>query len=123
VRAKFEICGTWLERELCLSLQGYLRTPNGTVTTFAVPGSSFTNPTAINPARAITGFYFDASGAQHAFLRTPNGTITTCTSPAGINPAGAIVGWYEDAAGNGHGLTSFRLVPRAQGTGPSVPGW
>ena len=30
-----------------------------------------TIPQAINPAGAITGYYFDASNVSHGFLRTP----------------------------------------------------
>ena len=49
----------------------------GTVTTFDVPGCTSTNPTAINPDGAITGYYSDVSFVTHGFLRAPDGTITT----------------------------------------------
>ena len=48
-----------------------------TFTTFDPPGSLVTEPFAINPAGAITGPYFDASGIEHGFLRARDGTLTT----------------------------------------------
>ena len=50
---------------------GYLRTPDGTVTTFNTPGVGYITPQAINLAGAITGNYSDANGFQHGFLRLP----------------------------------------------------
>ena len=41
-----------------------------TITTFDGPGSISTLPRSINPAGAITGVYYDASGALHGFLRS-----------------------------------------------------
>src|SRR5882757_5583469 len=68
-----------------------------TFITFDPPGSVDTEPFAINPAGAITGPYFDASGNEHGFLRARDGTLTTFdpagsieTNPEGINLAGAI---------------------------------
>ncbi len=51
---------------------GFLRTSDGTFTTFDPPGSVNTIPNAINPAGAITGWYDDANG-QHGFLRSGDG--------------------------------------------------
>src|SRR5215471_18999504 len=43
----------------------------GTFVTFDVPGSTLTNPAAINnPATAVAGHYIDAGGLFHSFLRT-----------------------------------------------------
>jgi hypothetical protein len=87
---------------------GFLRTPNGNITTFEVPTALYTDPTSINAAGAITGYYFD--GNTHGFLRNPNGTIETfdvpgslITSPYSINAAGAITGYYFDGTTN-HGF-------------------
>src|SRR5215469_4286922 len=81
----------------------------GTFVTFDVPGSTLTQPTAINNPGAITGFYDDAGGLGHSFLRTSHGTITTfdppsatcnsstqslCSLAFGINSDGTIVGSY-----------------------------
>ena len=41
-----------------------------TITTFDVPGATYTSPTAINPAGKITGAYYDASPVSHGFLRS-----------------------------------------------------
>jgi hypothetical protein len=113
----------------CLQSRGQPAAPGatapakaGTFTTFnvPVPGAFGTHPTAINPARAIAGFYFDASGLEHSFLRTPNGNITpfdppgatcsastevfVCSQPLGITPEGMVVGFYTDASFVSHGF-------------------
>jgi len=49
---------------------GYVRTRNGTVTTFDPTGATGTSPASINPAGAITGNYSDANGT-HGFVRIP----------------------------------------------------
>lgn len=83
-----------------------------TFITFDPPGSTGTFPSGINPAGAITGTYFDASGG-HGFLRTPHGTFTKFDVPGAagegtfafaINPAGAITGIYHDASNAFHGF-------------------
>jgi hypothetical protein len=55
---------------------GFLRTPEGRITTFDAPGAGTgeyqgTYPWSINPAGAITGFYVDSGNASHGFLRLP----------------------------------------------------
>src|SRR2546430_16700002 len=74
-------------------------------TTFDVAGSSGTNPSSINPAGVITGYYLDTRTVRHGFLRAPDGTITTFdppgsgwTSPSSINPTGAITGSFHGGA-------------------------
>jgi hypothetical protein len=52
---------------------GFLRTHDGTISTFDPPGSVFTFPASINPAAMITGSYVDANGVGHGFLRIPHG--------------------------------------------------
>ena len=90
---------------------GFLRAPDGTITTFDPAGSVRTSPFSINPAGAISGTYRDASSLFHGFLRARDGTFTTFDGPgrrinaANINPAGAIAGFYQDASGdNRHGF-------------------
>jgi hypothetical protein len=93
-------------------VHGFLRAPDGTLTTFDPPNSFQTIVTGINPAGAITGNYIDATtGAFHGFLRAADGTFTTFdppssvdTEPSAINPAGAITGFYADASGAAHGF-------------------
>ena len=55
---------------------GFVRTKQGDITTFDVPGAGTgmfqgTYPTANNPEDAIPGNYTDANGVNHGFLRTP----------------------------------------------------
>jgi hypothetical protein len=97
---------------------GFLRTPDGAITTFDVPGAGIgpgqgTRAGNINPPGAIAGRYIDASDVSHGFLRVPDGTITTFDAPnAGtgpgqgtivfavdcLNPAGAIAATSLDAS-------------------------
>jgi hypothetical protein len=103
---------------------GFLRARDGTSTIINVPGSTSTSVGVgelsspvegppINPAGAVTGFYSDASGAQHGFLRDRDGTFATFDAPGAINgteflccitPARAVVGISFDANFAGHGF-------------------
>ncbi len=95
--------------------RGYLRSPDGTFITFNPPGSTFTEPTAINAAGAITGFHQDAHFVAHGFVRAPDGTFitfdppgSTFTFPTAINPGGVITGVFSDASG---ALHEFVRIP------------
>ena len=93
---------------------GFLRDPDGALTTIDVPGAHQTFPYSINPAGAIAGYY-GVAGVIHGFLRAPNGTLTTFDAPGAgtgfaqgtltrnLNPAGAIAGYYNDNSNVGHG--------------------
>jgi hypothetical protein len=100
---------------------GFLRGPNGTITTFDAPGAGTasglgTSGLSINTAGAITGYYWDAGNVSHGFVRAPNGTISTFDAPGAgggsatgtisrsINTAGAITGSYQDASYVNHGF-------------------
>jgi hypothetical protein len=55
---------------------GFLRTPDGKITTFDAPGAGTgegqgTYVQSIDSAGAITGYYVDAAGMAHGFLRLP----------------------------------------------------
>jgi hypothetical protein len=50
---------------------GYLRSPNGEITTVDPSGSVFTLSFSINDSGAITGQYVDANNVWHGFLRIP----------------------------------------------------
>jgi hypothetical protein len=57
--------------------RGYLRAPDGTITTFDAPGAGTgyfqgTYPANNNPAGAITGNYTDTNDVNHGFLRIPS---------------------------------------------------
>jgi hypothetical protein len=67
------------------------------------PGSTSTTPSGIADEGTITGFYSDASGAQHGFLRTPFGAFTkfdvpgsTLTQPTSFTTAFEIAGAFCD---------------------------
>src|SRR3569832_44241 len=88
----------------------FIRTVDGTVTTFVVPGASATEALRINDQGAITGFYRDGAGQAHGFVRISDGTITTFdvhnangVGPISINNKGEVTGSYTDGTGN-HGF-------------------
>jgi hypothetical protein len=59
-----------------------LRAPDGTITTFDVPGAGTgqfqgTLPLGINQTGTIEGDYIDSSDVNHGFVRASDGTITT----------------------------------------------
>jgi hypothetical protein len=105
---------------------GFLRSPEGGMTTFDPPGSIATIPIAINLESAIAGYYVDDTGVFAAFLRRADGTFATWKDPNACNTAnsptspnfcggtgafninvfGVIAATYADNSGNyvGHGL-------------------
>jgi hypothetical protein len=52
---------------------GYLRSRDGTITTFDFPGAGNAAPVGINANCVIAGSYSDAKGTSHGFLRIPAG--------------------------------------------------
>ena len=94
---------------------GFVRAPDGTFTTFAIPGAEITVPESINPIGAIAG-YSCYNAVCSGFSRTPAGDITTFVVPGGgtgegqgtfvwnINPSGEIAGTYVDANNVTHGF-------------------
>jgi hypothetical protein len=94
----------------------FVRTPDGTITQFAVPGAQFTEAVSINDENAIAGYYCDTSGCDgqgtiHGFARANDGTFTTFdvsgaseTFPSGINNKSEIAGYYEDSTNHPHGF-------------------
>src|SRR5450755_827227 len=119
---------------------GFLRSPDGRMTSFDPPGSTGTIPIAMNLESAIVGYYFDEKNVFGGFLRRPDGTFATwkdphaCNTPNSptspfcggtgafnINLFGLIAGSYMDNSGNyvGHGL--LRL-PGGRLKGYEVPG-
>lgn len=86
---------------------------DGSFVTFDVPAAvNGTLPFGINPAGAVTGYFYDANFVGHGFLRASDGTFTTFdapndvngTYPSSINHAGAITGYYVDANVAIHGF-------------------
>ena len=102
---------------------GYVRAPNGHITTFEAPGAGAgpfqgTAGGNINPAGEISGPYVDATLARHGYVRAANGKITEFDPPGdgtgahqgvytsffyGLNPAGELVGLYSDSSDVFHG--------------------
>jgi hypothetical protein len=104
---------------------GFLRSPDGGMTTFDPPGSTGTFPIAMNLESAIVGYYLDTNGVFGGFLRRVDGTFATWKDPHAcdtantstsafcggtgafnINIFGVVAGTYADNSGNyvGHGL-------------------
>lgn len=115
---------------------GFLRQPDGTITTFGILNGTDIVPIAINPGGAITGNYLHDDGTfhWHAFVRNADGTITTFdvlnasdTFPVAIDAKGQIVGYYTDANNVQHGFSrdtagmiSTFDVPDATSTVPTA---
>jgi hypothetical protein len=99
---------------------GYVRSPDGTITSFS--GNNSTVGIAINTAGVVAGRYIDNNCISHGFTRAANGTTTTfdpsgvatahpCanygdfgTLPTSIDTAGDIAGTYTDVNGARHGF-------------------
>src|SRR5271165_1206929 len=65
----------------------FVRTRDGTITTFDVPGSVGAYVDAIGPDGAITGAYFQPRDVYHGYVRTPDGRIIKFDDPdAGNGP-------------------------------------
>jgi hypothetical protein len=118
---------------------GFLRSPEGTITTFDGPGAGtglgqgtfVTFGDGINPEGAIAGGYADVNCGFHGLIRVPDGTFTTFDPPgsvftdnAGINAEGTVMGFYLDASFAFHGYVrapkgTLHLVDvSGAGTGP-----
>ena len=101
---------------------------NGQVSSFAIPGASFTTGTAINGLRMVVGNYILATDSSlHGFFRNTDGNLTypvdfpgsTLTSLRGINDHRLVVGAYDDADSVMHG---FVLKPPATFLSFTYPG-
>jgi len=108
---------------------GFVRAPNGEITTFDVPGAGTgaiqgTYPYSINKKGETIGLYVDTNTVGHGFVRDANGTITTVdvpgagtgagtgfgfgfvqgTLPLGNNLEGVVTGIYVDQNNASHGF-------------------
>lgn len=110
-------------------LHGFLRYPNGTNTTFDVPGAGTASgqgtgcpsdcSTGLNDFGEIIGNYVDANYVYHGFFRNPGGHSTgfdpsgsVATFPSNINELGMSTGYYLDASNVWHGFV--RMPSRAR---------
>ena len=78
--------------EANLVIRGFVREPDGKITSFDPPGSISTRALSINSRGAITGYYQEANMRVHGFVQRAGGTIlsfdppeSTGTFPASIN--------------------------------------
>lgn len=106
------IAGTYVDANNLLLIHRFVRSPDGTITSFDGPGATLTNRPAsteansINATGGITGVFIDLSGVQHGFARPPDGAFLTFdapgagkvygqgTFPESIDTAGSITGIY-----------------------------
>jgi probable HAF family extracellular repeat protein len=109
-----QITGEYVRRD---GESGFVRSPDGRLTTFDVPGASATEAAKINDDGQIVGRYsedtplVDDSERVHGFVRDRRGIVTTVdypgaqhTLPTGINDGGDVVGHYVNARGATHGF-------------------
>lgn len=128
------VTGTYVDSENIA--HGFVRTPDGKITEFDVPGAGKgsgqgTYSWSINDAGAVTAEYVDADGVGHGYVRAPDGSITKFDVPGagtgagqgtigeGINTAGVVTGNYIDGSGVNHG---FVYAPDGRFTYFDVPG-
>ena len=96
---------------------GFVRDPEGRLTSFTVPGARATEAAKINDAGQIVGRYsedtrlVDDSARVRGFVRDARGAITRLdvpgarhTRPTGINDAGDVVGYHVDEGDETHGF-------------------
>jgi hypothetical protein len=76
----------WKVIGLTLLVCGSLYAQQATITILNAPGAGTgqfqgTFPTAISPARVITGYYLDTNAVYHGFMRSRDGTFTNFDAP------------------------------------------
>jgi probable HAF family extracellular repeat protein len=64
----------------------FVRSADGVVETFQVPGSILTEPVGINTAGEVVGYFELTAGVPQAFIRSADGQITTLRRPYGRIP-------------------------------------
>jgi uncharacterized membrane protein len=109
-----QIAGTWYDPGFQLgqgppppgTIHGFIRQPNGRITTFDLPASfDGTAVTDINDRGQVVGQTADAQGRGIGFLRDPNGRVTKIDVPGAqkvdyplaLNNRGQVVASYTDA--------------------------
>src|SRR5262249_61064056 len=115
INAAGSIAGYYTDAE---QSHGYVRSPDGTITTFDPEGSLGTQAESIDNNGAITGFYQKQYDQLSGFVRYANGRIITfnpsqsyATYPMSIDARGRITGFYYTAVGDPgqHGFVRVRL--------------
>jgi len=94
----------------CL-LYGFVRAPDGTFSTFTVPGAILTQVSATNSKGVIVGEYSVDGQSSAAYVRALDGTFqsftvrgATETWPMGINKKGMVAGEFVDKNNVFHGF-------------------
>lgn len=126
------IGGYYLDSSLIY--HGFVRTSNGHITSFNLPGGPGLGQYVggINLAGEVAGYYFDGNtGVYHGFVRATTGKITTFEAPGagrgysqgtvalGISKVGFVTGYYLDSNGVPHG---FVRASNGKFTDFDVPG-
>jgi uncharacterized membrane protein len=118
-----QIAGTWYDPGFQLgqgpplpgTVHGFIRQPNGRITTFDLPASfDGTAVTDINDRGQVVGQTADSQGRGIGFLREPNGRVTIIDVPGAqkvdyplaLNNRGQVVASYTDA-----GAPTDRFAP------------
>ena len=108
-----------------------MRSPDGTITTFNVPGAGTGAAKApmlgASTQRGWSCAYLDPTNVYHGYLRSPDGTITTFDilgagrartryQSESVNYQGTIAGNYFDANGVSHGFMRAKRGPSERST-------
>jgi hypothetical protein len=96
--------------------QGFLRQPDGSVTTIDYPGVFSTAPSSINNLGVIVGKWNDSSNNRHGWIRDTAGNFTSFDVPnssgtyiIGINDLGQMCGYYIGSDSLEHGFVCDAL--------------
>jgi hypothetical protein len=102
------------------AVHGFVRSPQGVITTIDGPSTTETWATGINNAGTITGYYTGPHDVAQGFVRSPDGTFTEFGPPGvpcvvggcgvfpeGINTAGSIAGYYFNPNNVSHGFVRY----------------
>ena len=88
----------------------FVRTVDGAMTTFTVPGASQTDAASINDGNVVAGTYYDSS-TWHGFVRAADGTITTFDVPGADETMAQAINNKGEITGYGH----FPKYPNRRG--------
>lgn len=100
------VAGEYCTNFLCDPYTGFVRSADGTITSFSVANAKMIVPVGIDPQGTIGGQYYTYDGGRAGFLRTPDGQIVTfgaCAWITGMNRSDWLVGFNTDFFGNNHG--------------------